>query len=93
MHHAAHGCARPEGWARFERMRLNILFSLVAGQVCQYVWQQVYKIMFFLLGEESKKSSFFAYSLGSGRLFATGCDPVDSVCLCLFLLEDMTFFF
>lgn len=49
--------------------------------------------MVFLLGEDSEESSFFAYSLGSGRLFATGCDPVDSVRLCLFLLEDMTFFF
>lgn len=38
--------------------------------------------MVFLLGEESKKSSFLASSLGSGCLFATGCDPVDSVCLC-----------
>lgn len=72
--------------------RLNMLFSLVAGQVCQCVWQQVCKIMVLLLGEESKKSSFFAHSLGSGRLFATGCDPVGSVRVCLFLLEDMTFF-
>lgn len=41
------------------------------------------KVMVFLLGEESKKSSFFAYSLGSGCLFATGCDPVDSVVMSL----------
>lgn len=39
--------------------------------------------MVFLLGEESNKSSFFDYSLGSGYLFATGCDPVDSVSVSL----------
>jgi len=69
-----------------------VLFSPLAAQVYQGVQQRVWKIMvfFFLLGEENKKSSL-AYSFELGRLFATGCDPVDSAPRCLFLLEDTVF--
>lgn len=59
-------CEWPAGWVHFECMRFSILFSLVAGQVCQYFWQPVYNIMVFLLGEESKKSSFLLLVWGQG---------------------------
>lgn len=58
-------CASSCTWvcmAHLKHVRLSTLFSLVACQVCQYVWQWVCKVVVFLLGEDSKKSSFFAYS-------------------------------
>lgn len=59
VHLPAHGCAWHGGWAHLKHVRLSILFSLVESQECQYVWQWVCKVMVFLLGEESKKSSLF----------------------------------
>lgn len=59
VHLPAHGCAWRGGWAHLKHVRLSVLFSLVESQECQYVWQWVCKVMVFLLGEESKKSSLF----------------------------------
>lgn len=41
VHCPAHGCAWPAGWAHLKHVRLSTLFSQVACQVCQYVWQSL----------------------------------------------------
>ena len=66
MRHAAHGCAQPGGWARSECVSLNALFSLAAGQVCQYVWQRVHEIRVFSWVERARKALFLLIVWGQG---------------------------